>query len=64
VVVKVYYSSDEEDNTISLNTTQTDLLKKAKKWKRYDKNKQERIFEIKYSDGKVFTFYKKMRLKM
>ena len=63
-VVKVYYSSDaEDDNTISLTTSLKDVLLKAKKWKGgYDKSAQERIFEIKYSDGRIFTSYKKKEI--
>ena len=58
-VVKVYYSSHGEENSILLTTSLKDVLLNARKWKGYNKETHERIFEIKYSNGRIFTSYKK-----
>ena len=62
-IVKLYYSSNKANNSIALNTSLTDVIKMARNWKKYDKNSQEQTFEIKYSDGRMFTSYKKDEIK-
>ena len=58
-IVKVYYSSHGEENSIPLTTSLKDVLLNARKWKGYNKDTHERIFDIKYGDGRIFSSYKK-----
>ena len=61
-VVRVYYSSHGEENSIPLTTSLQDVLLNACKWKGYNKEIHEQIFDIKYSDGRIFISYKKKEI--
>ena len=46
---------DDGKETISTSVKLRDLIKKAKCWKNYDRTLEERYFDIKRSNGEVFT---------
>ena len=54
--------TEDEGKQVPLSISLKDLIKKAKKWKGYDKEKKERIFEVKYNDGRTFLSYTKDEL--
>ena len=52
----------DDDDTISTSINLRDLLKKVKCWKNYDRELEERYFEIKRSNGEIFTLLDKKDL--
>ena len=63
--VKIAHSSsftEDEDKKVPRSLSLKDLIKKVKKWKGDDKEKKERIFEVKYNDGRTFLSYTKDEL--
>ena len=55
----VFVYDGEEKASIPLTTSLKDVLLNAPKWKGYNKKTHERIFDIKYGDGRIFSSYKK-----
>ena len=62
---KLKYSTDPEYKGalyISTNITLYNLMKKAKKWQKYDENIEERFYNVMNPNGSVFTSYVKEEL--
>ena len=62
-VTKVNYCDNpENERFVDINISLFDLMKKAKGWEVYDNDLQERFYEVKKSDGSIFTTYVKEEL--
>jgi len=64
-IQKVHYDEHcrEDDNDVDLNITMLELVGKAKSWKKYDRELEERMFVVTNgTTGKEFTSYTKAEL--